>query len=49
MILAIDTTSDLGSIAIVEGARVVEEVVLQSGDGFAHVLFGEIENLLARH
>jgi tRNA threonylcarbamoyladenosine biosynthesis protein TsaB len=48
-ILAIDTTSELGSIAIAEGARVIEEVVLQSGDGFAHVLFGEIENLLARH
>jgi len=48
-ILAIDTTSDLGSIAIVEGDHVIEEVVLQSGDGFAHVLFGEIEQLLARH
>jgi tRNA threonylcarbamoyladenosine biosynthesis protein TsaB len=48
-ILAIDTTSDLGSIAIVEGAHVMEEVVLKSGDGFAHVLFGEIEQLLARH
>jgi len=48
-ILAIDTTSDLGSIAIVEHERVIEEVVLESGDGFAHVLFGDIENLLARH
>ena len=48
-ILAIDTTSDLGSIAIVEHERVIEEVVLESGDGFAHVLFGDIEKLLARH
>ena len=48
-ILAIDTTSDLGSIAIVEGDHVIEEVVLESGDGFAHVLFGEVEALLARH
>jgi tRNA threonylcarbamoyladenosine biosynthesis protein TsaB len=48
-ILAIDTTSDLGSIAIVEGDHVIEEVVLKSGDGFAHVLFGEVEALLARH
>lgn len=48
-ILAIDTTSDLGSIAIVEDHRVIEEVVLKSGGGFAHVLFVEIENLLARN
>jgi len=48
-ILAIDTTSQLGSIAITDGERVIEEVVLQPGDGFDHVLFGEIENLLARN
>ncbi len=28
---------------------VIEEVALDSPDGFAHVLFGEIERLLARH
>jgi len=49
IILAIDTTSELGSIAIVDGERVIEEVVLQRSDGFDHVLFGEIENLLARN
>jgi tRNA threonylcarbamoyladenosine biosynthesis protein TsaB len=49
MILAIDTTGDIGSIALVDGARVVEEVVLESTDGFAHVLFIGIEALLARH
>jgi len=48
-ILAIDTTSELGSIAITQDERVVEEVVLESGDGFSHVLFGEIENLLVRN
>jgi tRNA threonylcarbamoyladenosine biosynthesis protein TsaB len=48
-ILAIDTTSELGSIAIADDERAIEEVVLESGDGFAHVLFGEIENLLARN
>jgi tRNA threonylcarbamoyladenosine biosynthesis protein TsaB len=49
IILAIDTSSELGSIALTDDERVIEEVVLQSGDGFAHVLFGEIENLLARN
>jgi tRNA threonylcarbamoyladenosine biosynthesis protein TsaB len=48
-ILAIDTTSRLGSIAITDGERVVEEVVLEPGDGFDDVLFGEIESLLARN
>ena len=48
-ILSIDTTSELGSIAITDDERVIEETLLQSGDGFAHVLFGEIENLLARN
>ena len=47
-ILAIDTTSEQGSIAITEG-DLVEEVALESGDGYAHVLFRAIENLLARH
>lgn len=49
IILAIDTTSDLGSIAITDGERVIEESLLNPGDGFGHVLFGEIEKLLARH
>jgi len=48
-ILAIDTTSEQGSIAITEGDLVVEEVALESGDGFSQVLFGAIENLLERN
>jgi tRNA threonylcarbamoyladenosine biosynthesis protein TsaB len=48
-ILALDTTGEHGSIALTEGDRVVEEVALHSPDGFAHVIFGEIERLLDRH
>ena len=48
-LLAIDTTSDSASIALAEGDRVLEEVALHSPDGFAHVMFPEIEALLARH
>jgi len=48
-LLAIDTTSESGSIALAEGDRIIEEVALHSPDGFAHVLFPEIEALLARH
>jgi tRNA threonylcarbamoyladenosine biosynthesis protein TsaB len=48
-VLAVDTTSEFGSIALVEGEKVVEEVPLHSPEGFAHIVFGEIEALLARH
>lgn len=48
-ILALDTTGEHGSIALVEDGRVVEEVAMQSPDGFAHVLFGELDALLGRH
>jgi tRNA threonylcarbamoyladenosine biosynthesis protein TsaB len=48
-LLAIDTTSDHGSIALAEGERVLEEVPLESADGFAHVLFDAIRDLLRRH
>jgi tRNA threonylcarbamoyladenosine biosynthesis protein TsaB len=49
IILAVDTTREIGSIALAEGDRVMEEVALESPDGFAHILFGEMEKLLARH
>jgi len=48
-ILAVDTTGEFGSIALVVDGEVLEEVELHSPDGFAHVLFGEIESLLRRH
>lgn len=49
MILSIDTTTEFGSIALTEHERVIEEVLLHSPDGFGHILFPRIENLLARH
>lgn len=48
-VLAIDTTGDVGSIALTSECGVIEEVALESPDGFAHVLFDEIERLLERH
>jgi tRNA threonylcarbamoyladenosine biosynthesis protein TsaB len=49
VILSIDTTSEFGSIALTEGDRTVEEIPLHSPDGFGHILFQRIEQLLARH
>lgn len=48
-VLAIDTTGDVGSIALTGERGLIEEVTLDSPDGFAHVLFDEIERLLGRH
>jgi len=49
LILAFDTTHEFGSIALLEGADVVEEVLLHSPDGFGHVLFEHLDRLLRRH
>jgi tRNA threonylcarbamoyladenosine biosynthesis protein TsaB len=53
LILAVDTTGDSGSIALVSESGVIEEVALASAEGFAplsfgEVLFGEIDALLVR-
>lgn len=48
-ILSIDTTSEQGSIALIEDGHAIEEVTMRSPDGFAHVVLGEIQKLLERH
>ncbi|MGO9242170.1 MAG: tRNA (adenosine(37)-N6)-threonylcarbamoyltransferase complex dimerization subunit type 1 TsaB [Bryobacteraceae bacterium] len=48
-IVAIDTTSEFGSLALVEDGRVVEEILLHSADGFAHILFPQLLRLMERH
>jgi tRNA threonylcarbamoyladenosine biosynthesis protein TsaB len=48
-ILALDTTAELGSIALYDGAReVLSEVALHSPEGFGHILFDRIAMLLER-
>jgi tRNA threonylcarbamoyladenosine biosynthesis protein TsaB len=49
VILAIDTTSEYGSLALCDRDRVIEEVSIHSPDGFAHVVFQELLDLLARN
>jgi tRNA threonylcarbamoyladenosine biosynthesis protein TsaB len=49
VILSLDTTSEFGSIALTEGDQTVEEIPLHSPDGFGHILFQRVEQLLARH
>lgn len=48
-IVAIDTTNEFGSIALVQDGEIVEEALLHSPDGFGHVLFPHLAALLERH
>lgn len=47
--VALDTTSNHGSIALLEDESVLEEVPLYSSEGFSTVLFDHVEQLLQRH
>jgi tRNA threonylcarbamoyladenosine biosynthesis protein TsaB len=47
-ILALDTTGEFGSIALENGGILIAETHLHSSDGFAHIIFNEIDRLLAR-
>lgn len=49
MILAIDVCNEVGSIALLDGTRLIDERRLESPDGFGHILFGAIEQMLAAH
>lgn len=48
-ILAIDTTSEYGSLALLEDDRLLEERPMPSPDGYGHVLFPQIEQFLSSH
>lgn len=48
LILAVDTTGEHGSVALLRGG-VIEEAGLHSPSGFSTILYGELERLLARH
>jgi len=49
LILAVDTTSEQGSIALLRDEDLLEEVPIHAPDGFAHVLYGHLAELLGRH
>ena len=45
-VLALDTTSEYGSLALLTDGRIVSEAALHSPEGFSHLIFGAIEELL---
>lgn len=48
-ILALDTTSECGSLALLDDGATLEEIEIHGPDGFGHILFPEVASLLARH
>ena len=46
-VLALDTTAELGSIALYDG-QVLDEITMHSPEGFGHILFDRIRSLLDR-
>lgn len=48
-IVALDTCTEFGSLALWEDGRILEESILHAPDGFGHILFPHLERLLARH
>ncbi|MGA2770399.1 MAG: tRNA (adenosine(37)-N6)-threonylcarbamoyltransferase complex dimerization subunit type 1 TsaB [Bryobacteraceae bacterium] len=49
LILAIDTTRESGSLALVRGEVLVQETLLHAPGGFAHVIYHHLAQLLGRH
>jgi tRNA threonylcarbamoyladenosine biosynthesis protein TsaB len=49
LILAIDTTRESGSLALARGEELIEEILLEAPDGFAHVVYQHLAQLLGRH
>jgi tRNA threonylcarbamoyladenosine biosynthesis protein TsaB len=48
-VLAVDTTQEHGSIALMRDGVLLEELPIHSPSGFAHVLYGHLRDLLDRH
>jgi tRNA threonylcarbamoyladenosine biosynthesis protein TsaB len=49
VILAIDTTHEFGSIALLADGELLEEILLHAPDGFGHILYGHLSRMLDRH
>lgn len=49
LLLALDTTHEFGSVALLAGGEVMEEALLHSAEGFGHILYQQIGALLSRH
>ena len=48
-VLALDTTAQFGSIALIEDDAVIEETLLHAPEGFGQTIYGDIQRVLERH
>ena len=48
-LLALDTTAEFGSLALLRDGHLQEEVPLHAPEGFGHIVFPAIESILERH
>lgn len=49
LILAVDTTSEYGSLALLRDEELIDQVEVHAPKGFAHLLYGHLAELLGRH
>jgi len=49
VILAVDTTSEFGSLALMRAPDMIDELPLHSPDGFAQILYDHMQRLLDRN
>jgi tRNA threonylcarbamoyladenosine biosynthesis protein TsaB len=49
LVLALDTTQEHGSIALVRGEETIAEWAIDSPDGFGHTIYGHLEAMLQRY
>ena len=49
LILAVDTTGEHGSLALLRDGELLEEALIDAPTGYSHLLYGALEALLARH
>ncbi len=49
LILAVDTTHEFGSLALLRQGELLDEILLHAPEGFGQILFERIAHLLARH
>ena len=49
LILAVDTTSEYGSLALLRDGALLEEALLHASSGFSSLLYEELRRLLERH
>ena len=49
LILAVDTTTEYGSLALVRDGQLLEEALLHAPGSFSPVLYEELERILQRH